>query len=290
MLSDDQKAALMESVGKTGFTSEPSGDVLTVDASAGGTVTEIKTEDVTIEESSTPQVEQSVEAKASEEVAETDDSPQTQKGHNVPYKRFKNVLDARNNFRNEVDGYKQKLSSLEQKLANLEKSSKASAPQAQPAAESNWLDDFLQEDTQTAAGPEWQQQYSQLNDRLYQFEVAREEQKIREELVQVQSQYPNVPPQLILKAIVQDPDVNIFELAESYNSHFTGIEENAIARYIKEHGGTQLQAEDPDALVRPRTTPSIPTKAMMRPAEKPSSVKGASKALRDLLSKDNFLK
>ena len=213
----------------TEFTTEPTGDVLSVDAGQGGTVQEIKTEDVTVEDSSTKQVEQSVEVETSENVADMDDSPQTHKGHNVPYKRFKNVLDARNNFRSEAENYRNKISSLEQKLSNLD-NSRPQIPQAPPAEEKSWLDNYLSPEE---AAPEWQQPMAKLNDRLYQFEVAREEATLRADLTQIESQYPSVPTQMLLKAVIQDPNVDIFKLAEGYQSHISGIEEQAIARHVK---------------------------------------------------------
>mgnify|MGYP003150559646 FL=1 len=282
MLNDDQRAKMMESV--TDFTTEPTGDVLSVDTSTGGSVQEIKTEDVTIEESSTEQEEQSVEVEASEDVADTDDSPQTHKGHNVPYKRFKSVLDARNNYRGEVKDYRSKITSLEQKLASLEQS-RTQTPQTQPAdQEPNWLDNYLNEDTHAA--PEWQQQYKGLNDRLYQFEVAQEEATLKVELEQIGTQFPNVPSQLLLKAVIQDPAVDIFKLAEDYSHYVSGIEEGAIARYVKE-GGQEVAAP---ALSRPHSSPSGGASTVLKPKEKPRSVKEATSALRDLMSRDNFLK
>ena len=285
MLSDDQKAKMMDSVSNADLTSEPTGDVLSVDATTGGSVQEIKTEDVTIEESSTEQEEQSVEVEASEEVSDTDDSTPIHKGHNVPYKRFKSVLDARNNYRGEAEGFRSKISSLEEKLANLEQS-RTQTPQAQPAEQGvSWLDDYL--NSESTAAPEWQQQYQGLNDRLYQFEVAQEEQTLRAELDDIGSKFPNVPSQVLLQAVIQDPDVNIFKLAEDYSHHVSGIEEGAIARYVKE-GGHQSAAP---ALSRPHSSPTGGAKTVIKPDKKIGSVQDASTALRDFLRKDNnFLK
>ena len=280
MLNDEQIANLKENV-SGGFGSS---DIVAVEA---------PTEDVKVEQSSTQQEEQSVEVEspdgpeASVSVAETDDSPSTHTGHKVPYKRFKNVLEARNMYRDEVEGYKTQLSSLEQKLANLEQSNKQENPYAQPAESSNdWLDDYLNQSGANAA-PEWQQQYQGLNDRLHQFEVAQEEQKLRIELGQIQKQFPNVPAHMLLNAVIQDPNVDISKLAEEYSAYVSGIEENAIARYTKEQGRQESVAPP---LSRPRTVPSQGSGAVLKPAEKPSSVKGASEALRNLLSKDNIFK
>ena len=277
MLNDEQKANLMETF-SDGFGPSDAGAV------------EAPTEDVKVEQSSTPQEEQSVEvdvpvgAEASEAVADMDDSPPNHKGHNVPYKRFKSVLDARNTYRGEVDDYKSKLSSLEQKLANLEQS-RTQPPQAQPATEeANWLDDYLNEGN---AVPEWQQQYQGLNDRLYQFEVAQEEQSLRAELADINSKFPNVPNQMLLQAVIQDPNVDISRLAEDYSAYISGIEEGAIAKFRESQGG---QSNVPPAVSRPHSSPSSGARTALKPAEKPSSVKDASDALRNLLSKNNIFK
>lgn len=278
MLNDEQKATMLENI-SDGFGPSDAGAV------------EAPTEDVKVEQSSTPQEEQSVEVdvpvgtEASEEVADMDDSPPTHAGHNVPYKRFKSVLDARNSYRGEVEGYKTQLTSLEQKLANLEQS-RTQTPQAQPAEpESDWLDEYLNDD---GTSPEWQQQYQGLNQRLQQFEVQHEEQKLRVELGQIQKKFPNVPSHMLLNAVVQDPNVDISKLAEEYSIYVSGIEEQAIARYTKEQGGQVTAA--PEALSRPRTVASPGSGAVLKPAEKPSSVKDASDALRNLLSKNNIFK
>jgi len=283
MLNDEQKAALMNQV------------VIDTAPSEAAAV-EVAVPDVKPEQSSTQQEEKSVTVEAEApapptEVEIDDSSPEVHKGHRVPYNRFKTVLDARNKFRSDVDGYQSKISSLEEKLIALQKS-QAQTPSAPPAIqeqeERSWLDDYLGQGGEAAA-PEWQQQYSSLDQRLYQFEVAQEEDNLRAELGKIKEQFPNVPQKMLLKAVIKDPDVDIFRMASDYTAYVSGIEEGAIARYLEGQGGQPIAAA-PEAPPRPRTTPSTSSGTVIKPNKKPSSVKEASNALRNMLKKDNIFK
>jgi hypothetical protein len=288
MLDNESRAAMLDKVSQDFGPEQPS-QILSVDAASGGSVQEI---DVSVDvkpESTDPKVEENVSVETTEKVEVSDDSP-TPKGHKVPYSRFKNVLESRNTFRSEVETYKEKLTSLEQKLANLEqnKPQYKQNPSQQPQQERTWLDDYLAEE-QKAATPEWQQQYGSLNDRLYKFEVAQEEQSLKAELADIETKFPNVPQQVLLKAVIEDPNANMTALAEQYSSFMAGIEEQAIARYLEQQGGqAQAASPTPEPLQRPRSV-SAP-RGNFAPDKKPTSVADATRSLRDLLSKNNFLK
>jgi len=297
MLSEEQRASMLEQVSNNISDDTPS-DILSVDATTGGSVQEIKVEDVKTE-SADPEAKESVtvEVETSEEVetetndVEPDDNSPQHKGHGVPYSRFKNVLESRNQFRTEVDTYKSRVSGLEEKLKNLEQSKAQQQSFQQPQVERTWLDDYLDTEDKGAA-PEWQSQYSTLDQRLYKFEVAQEENKLKTELAEIEKVYPNIPQKVLLKAVVNDPNVNMTALAEQYNAYLVGVEEQAIARYVESQGGQEKAAspenKQAEPLQRPRST-SAP-RGKLAPSEKPKTVGGASKMLRDLLSKDNFLK
>ena len=244
--------------------------------------------DVKPEESTDPKVEETVAVEKTEQAEVSDDSPQP-KGHKVPYSRFKNVLESRNSFRSEVETYKEKLTSLEQKLANLQQSQERVPQQSfqQPEQEKTWLDEYLASE-QEAAAPEWQQQFTGLNDRLYKFEVAQEENSLKAELADISVKFPSVPHNVLLKAVIDDPNANMTALAEQYSSFMAGVEEQAIARYLEGQGGQAPQQTAPEPLQRPRSTNA--PRGKLAPESKPKSVGDASKALRDLLTKNNFLK
>ena len=282
MLDKEQIAAAVTSVDAMPLPSESAAvEVAVPDVKPGQSSTQQEEKSVTVE----------AEAPAPPTEVEIDDSsPEVHKGHRVPYNRFKNVLEARNKFRNEVGGYQAQISSLEKKLAALEQS-RTQTPSAPPAIqeqERSWLDDYLGQGEE-AATPEWQQQYSSLDQRLYQFEVAQEEKTLRVELEQIKEKFPNVPQQLLLKAVINDPDVDIFRMASDYSAYVSGIEESAIARYLKVDGG-QREAAAPEAPPRPRTIPSTSAGSVIKPDKKPSNLKEASNALRQMLKKDNIFK
>ena len=288
MLELENRAEMLKQVAGT-FGADTPSDILTVDATTRGSVQEIKVDDVKTP-SADPEVEETVEVETqSTEKAETDDSHQP-RGHKVPYNRFKNVLESRNQFRTEVETYKDKLTSLEQKLANLEQS-KTQTPFQKPEVEKTWLDDYLaaSDEVQPTSAPEWQQQYGSLNDRLYKFEVAQEEKQLQTELSDIQSVYPNVPQDVLLKAVIANPDTDMKALAERYSTFLAGIEEQAIARYTESQGGQPAVApSETPALQRPRSS-SAP-RNHLAPPQKPKTVGGATKMLRDMLHKDNIFK
>lgn len=287
MLNDDQRAAMLDKVSKD-FGPETPSDILSVDATSDGSVQEIKVEDVKPVKSTDPKVEETVEVDKTEKVEVGDDSPQP-RGHKVPYSRFKNVLESRNNFRNEVATYKDKLTNLEKKLANLQQSQER-VPQKsvqQPEQQKTWLDEYLDTGNQDST-PEWKSDFSSLNDRLYKFEVAQEEQALKAELAVISDKFPNVPHNVLLKAVIDDPNANMTVIAEQYGSFMAGIEEQAIARYLESQGGDAPQQTAPEPLQRPRSTNA--PRGKVAPDKKPTSVSDASGMLRDLLKKNNFLK
>jgi uncharacterized phage infection (PIP) family protein YhgE len=284
MLDDETRANLLDQVNQD-IAPGPSSNTSSVDA-----VQEVEVVDVKQETSTDPKVEEIVDVETSTEEVETSDDSTQPKGHKVPYSRFKNVLESRNQFRTEVATYKDKLTSLETKLQNLEKSQATykQNPSRQPETQKTWLDDYLAGE-QEAAVPEWQQQYTGINERLYKFEVAQEEQSLKAELNTISEKYPSVPHNVLLKAVIDDPNVDMSALAEQYSSFRAGIEEEAIARYLESQGGqAQAASPTPEPLQRPRSVSAA--RGTLAPEKRPTSVAGASSALRDLLSKNNFLK
>ena len=283
MLDNEQKAKLVEAASEMHQVVEPPSETLVVDATNGteygGEVEDVKVESVQVEEPN-----ESVEVEASP--VETDGSPSQTKGHNVPYSRFKSVLEGRNKFRSEVDGYKTQLSSLEEKLANLEQSRSESPSRAVPVEESNWLDNFLDEGEAVEQSPNWKNQYDGLDQRLYKFEVAQEEKSLRVELDTIAKDFPSVPEKLLLQAVIKDPHADMRQIAQDYHAYVSGIEESAIARYVKTSSAAPV-AEEVAPTPRPRSTGSRPGRGVIAPAKSPSSIKDASSALRDLLKKDN---
>ena len=285
MLTDEQRAKVAEAA--QAFTVEPPSETLSVDATLG-TDNGAKVEDVKTVEVEVPSIP-SVKVEPVE--ADSNDNGATAKGHNVPYSRFKNVVEARNGFKAQVGEYETQISSLQQKLDNLEQSSNLPpAQQSQPETEtSSWLDNFLAEDS-TETTPAMSDRYTQLDQRLYKFEVAKEEDTLRRELSNVGGKFPKVPHKLLLQAVIKDPSVDMMKLAEEYSTFMGSIEEQGIARYLKEQGIAPTPEDTREPVPRPRSASSTPSGTVTQPKVRPKSIAGASNALRDILKKDNFLK
>ena len=77
--------------------------------------------------------------------------------------------------------------------------------------------------------------YSQLESRVQEFEVYKEEQLLEKELQVVQQEFPQVPRELLLQAVIDDPSADLLEVAGHYTTYVAQVEEQAIARYVKEN-------------------------------------------------------
>ena len=163
---------------------------------------------------------------AEEETEATEDGGDDEKGddvdgHAVPYKRFQKIIQARNSFREEGETLRDKNAEL---IAQLEESRRAKAPK-EPVEEKDWLDEALSDDT-----PD---QYAELNDRLNRFEVAQQKALLEQELSSVLEQHPNVPRELLIQAVVQNPTEKLAVVAERYSSYIAEVQEKAIAEHMK---------------------------------------------------------
>lgn len=277
MLDNEQRAKLVEAASGLSQVSEPPSETLSVDATTGV----VSGEDVKVESVKVEELETAGEVVAEESAPEKEEQPPSQKGHSVPYSRFKSVLEGRNKFKAEVEDYQSQISSLEEKLANLQNQS-VSPPQPAQEESGNWLDSFLGQEEQA---PEWQQSYKGLEERLYKFEVAQEEKILRQELDQISEEFPTVPEQVLLQAVIKDPKTDMRQVAENYHAYVSSIEEQAIARYLEGQKAEQPQESTP----RPRSAGSRGGSSVT-PAQKPKSLRDASDALRDLLQKDNIFR
>ena len=288
MLDQEQRAKLEEAAAE--FGSGDSSQTLSIDATLGGEVRETEvTQDVKEEETSLKE-EEHVEA-APEEASqeETDNSPPPPKGHKVPYSRFKSVLDARNDFQSKAAEYETQVSSLEQKLQALQSQTQTPAPTPQVETNKSWLDNYLGEEALDEPVHEWQNQYNGLHERLYKFEVAQEETRLRAELEGLSENFPSVPQNYLLQAVIDDPSVDLAAKAEQYHAFISGIGEEAIAKYLEGKPAAQVAEAVPS--VPPRTgRGSSPAREAITPAKKPKNIGDATSALRDALGKHNPFK
>ena len=217
--------------------------------------------------------------------AEDDPDP----GHRVPYNRFKQVLDARNGFKGEID----RLSiELEQARA-----SQATAPAAPPKiakeksdSDASWLEDLLKEDgnPNQEVVDKIRAEFGGINERIYQQEVAVAGQQLEVEVDHALASYPSVPREVIYQAVADNPDATALQIAEHYSTQVGGIEEAAIARYIAENG---LELS-PDAAA-PEAAPRVDSSGDMEMRGEPEATKllsidEGSSALRAFLSNNPF--
>lgn len=148
-------------------------------------------------------------------------STREEEGHAVPYQRFKQIIGAKNQLQEEKERLAKELEELR---AQLENNSVVREEESS-----------VYEDEDSGYETEEDQRWAQLDTRMREFEIAREEQLLERELEQVSSQYPQVPREALLQAVIQDPSTNLMELAGAYATHLASVEEAAIARYVQEN-------------------------------------------------------
>ena len=185
--------------------------------------------------------ERSLDAETNDEIegssASTDDSSDEvesqsteESGHAVPYSRFQQVIHARNHLRDEHDVLKEQLAQLQAQISEKSPSKR----QEKEEADDDWLDDIWSDDDPVMS-TEPDGRYSSLEDKIYQLEVHKETLALQTELQQVSGVYPDVPEEVLLQAVIQDPDISVMDVAERYNAFVSQVEEQAIARYTSEN-------------------------------------------------------
>tara|TARA_R100001224_G_scaffold18042_2_gene8854 strand:+ start:83 stop:913 length:831 start_codon:yes stop_codon:yes gene_type:complete len=189
-------------------------------------------------------------------------------GHRVPYNRFKDVNDRKNHYRSQAKSLKKQLAEAQSQLEQFQ-----SAPKQQEAPEErDWLDDYLgQEEAQNP----YEKQFNDLNTRLYEFEVQQAGVSLAQEVAKAQDKYPGVPEQILYKAVVDDGDADVMEVAERYHEFIDMIQQQAIDRYTKENKPAPKKAAP-----RPRKSGSTPSN-QARPSKNksPKTMKDAKEAL-----------
>lgn len=184
-------------------------------------------------------------------------------GHRVPYNRFKDVNDRKNHYRSQAKSLKKQ---LEEAQAQIEQYK--SQPQKEETIE-DWLGS--EEDT----GPGYDKRFEELNSRLYEFEVQQASVSLAQEVAKAREKYPGVPEQILYKAVVDDGDADIMEVAETYNEFIDMIQQQAIDRYLKESGEATKKAAP-----RPRKSGSTPSNQARLPKDKrPKTLSDAKSAL-----------
>ena len=215
------------------------------------------------EEGSSP-VDAEEKQEASED-GDEDDKGDDADGHAVPYKRFQKIIQARNSFREEGESLRQQIEDLK---AQVNQPKQARAPK-EPVEEKDWLDEALEE----SQVPD---QYSELNERLTRFEVSQQKTLLEQELNGVLEQHPNVPRELLIQAVVQNPNENLNTVAERYSSYIAEVQEKAIAEHMKTVEVAPKKKAGPP---RPKKTGSVKSEQASKPLDRDSRYKAVQEAI-----------
>lgn len=215
--------------------------------------------------------------------------------HRVPYTRFKEVVEARNGYKSELDSLREEIERLKAAPAQQ---AQPSIPQQQYRSVQDMSDDellaMLSDEGQSGHQEPWMQEMTQMRSRMHEYEVSQATVKLDNELSVAQQKYPVVPREALLQAVINDDSANIMEVAEQYSSFIVSIEEAAIARHLAEGKSvSQAKAEAKEDVAqavapRPSKAASAPVNSPMSAGEhKPKDLKDASKALRAFLKNSN---
>lgn len=140
--------------------------------------------------------------------------------HSVPYKRFQEV----NASKKEL---KAKASRLEQELQEARKEIER-VRQTKPTQETK--DNFYEEIERQLAEGDHDPRYSGLEKRLNAYEEKMAAAELDVELKTVRKSYPDVPEEVMLQAVINDPNVSLMDVAKEWSQFVAEIEERALAR------------------------------------------------------------
>ncbi len=259
-------------------------------------VSEVKEE---TQQSDAPIADEGYQAPASAEPVSSQpdafsDTGEVEEGvHRVPYKRFRQVIDARNQLRNERDYLTQQVQELVQSVEQLKNASQApaEAPQQTQQVEAYQTSltppEFLSEEEAqyfNALQSEFGKRYDSLASRVHNYELGMAEQQLEAEIASATDIYPDVPRRAILEAVASG-NINVMDVAERYQSFVNQMREQAIADYLQDNPDAKRSSAAP----RPsRTGGSSPAKSQVQADVKPKSLADAHKALSKFLKTNNI--
>ena len=165
-----------------------------------------------------------------QEAVKSSPSASEEEGHAVPYSRFKSVITARNELRQRTDYLESQLKDLEEQL-NASKT----ATQSRSAFE-DLYGNFMNQ-SEPVYEDENASKLRRFEQVAEQFEVFQAKQQLEQELAVAAQKFPDVPRDVLLTAVVQNPSTDIMDIAERYNTFVSAVREDAIAQYTKANGG-----------------------------------------------------
>jgi hypothetical protein len=161
---------------------------------------------------------ESYEHDESQEYDETD----VEEGHSVPYSRFSSVIAARNSATEEAQELREQLEAMQAQYEQMQQFQQMMGQQQQP-----------QHQEPEHEMPEGMDPHmAQMQSRMHEMSVQQEQFTLERELAAVAQTHPNVDPEVLLNAVIQDPSVDIAQVAEAYSTQVAEIEEAAINRFL----------------------------------------------------------
>lgn len=169
---------------------------------------------------------------AQEESDYEEEEDDSDSGHAVPYSRFSKVISARNEFAQQAEQSQARIADLEEQLNQLKNLKELFGNQQQEQYDAH-------------SEPEEVSEVDMLRQSLMQVSEQQQQGLIERELGHISEVYPNVPHDMLLQAVIEDPSVDMTELAGTYAAHLAEVEESAIARYLAEQNVDSAQTDVP---------------------------------------------
>lgn len=175
----------------------------------------------------------------------------------IPYDRFKEVIEAKNEMKAEADRLRAEIESLR----------KRSEPTYQQDPDE--YDDVLDNSVEA---------------RLARMELRHATEMLEREIADIRAKHPDVPEAALLQAAASDPEADLEVVAQNYSSFVGSIREQAVKDYLAKNAAqTPASAEPPVATPPPAIKA---TGAPVRKVEAPKNLQdahaAAKKALRDM--------
>ena len=159
---------------------------------------------------------------------ESSPEPQNEEsGHSVPYSRFKSVIESRNDLRQKTSDLEEQLSTLESRFSQQE-----NANQAQTETKS-LTDQYLDDDIYYDDADDVSSNQDIYESRIHELEVSHQEVQLQKEIDYATHKYPDVTEEVLLQAVINDPSVDVTDVAERYSTFINGLKEEAIAEYTQ---------------------------------------------------------
>jgi hypothetical protein len=220
-----------------------------------------------------------------------DDGDVKEGSHRVPYNRFKQVIEARNQLRSERDQLTSQVSELSKQMQQFQQAPRQE--QAEPRetqithGEAN-MPDFLTEEEQeyfTGLQQNFNTKYGALEQRLNTYEVQMASTRLEEQIQEAEAKYPDVPRRAILEAVVSDGTANVMDVAERYQTFVNQLREQAVAEYLGTNPG---QKAAPKVAPRPKKTSGSMDRPPGEEGKRHTNLKDANKALLKFLETNSI--